>query len=955
MNFFKFRHQFILMVFFTFTLVLVFFQNCGPGFQRADLGEVNSGSQDERPTESFNQENFVSDQNNDSLVDENNSEISDFSDPNQVAWPTVEDDNNLSDNEDYSFEQIGDEDQSSDIIPISGGEDSSSQLGSNDGVDTASRLPSEFKEPRIYSFLASPTKLAIVINLGKVTRGTYGPYFYQKGDRITGTSEHALYRNGKQIGVLRLPDGKEYTASSALNGHSLYTFDQFSDDELLSAIKSPNANGKVGSSIDNYSYYIIKSTKGLDESYQSGSKPVGIYRHTQPIKSAVTSPYLQDYRMITRTVLFLELPQQLRDQEVYHVEFNSGEDQFTVQYKHDSKLNWTQVIKVNQMGYHPHAKHKQAYMAEWMGFSVGKQKEGFVDFSEFKEFHLINGNSEIEFTGSVVLSQSQQEKDKSNNGGEFYNLNKADVYLMDFGAFKKEGAYKIYVPGLGVSWPFRIYKELYLDLFKIGMNAILFQRNGVELTKQHGLGLSSRPRDRHPDDGAIYHLTTTRISETDNGLNLSGKSKFDVAKTTTGETVKWAWGAHRDAGDWDVRYSALDMADKLVEFSRLYPGFVKKVRLNIPDAHPSIPDTLMEAKWSIDFFKRGQDSQGPLGQPRGIYGGHELDSYSGMGETSWDQGSRLFVYAKERWSSYLYTRTAARFAYVLKSYDLNLSSEYLQSAIDAYNWAQNEVDHLNEKSGQDNNIWNSRVEAALMLYLATGNSKYHNDFLAQFKYHPGVTLNDWFFRQWNAAKSYVSFPSNRETHVITLAETQKAFSNWSSVNKKPVGGFGNFSDPWEPMFFGNTPTSPVLSGRFLVHALALNKSNSEMVSKFRNMMESDLQFGFGCNLQGLSYYTGVGYMRSDDVALVVDELMARKKIPVGIVLFGTAQKNKEPGIYAANYVKPFSFPSWPSDFPTNALRAGYEKNIMLSEYQIDSKLIYLPLVAGALAATAEEQ
>ncbi len=61
------------------------------------------------------------------------------------------------------------------------------------------------------------------------------------------------------------------------------------------------------------------------------------------------------------------------------------------------------------------------------------------------------------------------------------NYAQTNVYYADFSDFRRPGTYRVCVPGLGVSGPFRIARDVWTDAFQVSMMGILNQRSGIAL------------------------------------------------------------------------------------------------------------------------------------------------------------------------------------------------------------------------------------------------------------------------------------------------------------------------------------------------------------------------------------------------------------------------------------------------------------------------------------------
>jgi hypothetical protein len=186
--------------------------------------------------------------------------------------------------------------------------------------------------------------------------------------------------------------------------------------------------------------------------------------------------------------------------------------------------SWTpglsHAIKVNQEGYLPDAR-KYAY--------VGAHLYPGSLTVDSKSFTVTGGDTT--YAGKVV------DKGLDETTGE-------RVYELDFSKLTEPGVYRVSVPGIGHSYPFRIDDNVYDKPFAVAMEGFRHQRCGTEIT-----GRFARKKCHQ---GPVYESEHININTRDMGPPPWKLKRFDVIGHTTDKTQpRTARGGWHDAADWD--------------------------------------------------------------------------------------------------------------------------------------------------------------------------------------------------------------------------------------------------------------------------------------------------------------------------------------------------------------------------------------------------------------------
>lgn len=284
------------------------------------------------------------------------------------------------------------------------------------------------------------------------------------------------------------------------------------------------------------------------------------------------------------------------------------------------------------------------------------------------------------------------------------------VYSIDFSAWTSgaAGNYRIRIPGLGVSDPFKIGADAWLDVAKVlaageynnrfGINADA--RFGYQRPPQCGSSSTTMPLSALPaafsnEAGVISNPITTC---------LGGVSPY----VTGGSLQINAWGSHHSAGDNDgFSQGQWFIAWMLVDAYQNVPAAGGNVNLNIPKSSQvrdpavwpastdALPDLIHQAIWWCDFYRQTQQTSpsaanGMVAGGLAPYGTSDTNASLGYDfEPSYITSQVNFLLAGDLGGNYGYAGAAAKLGMVLN--DLGFTTQgamFINSAILAFNWAE---------------------------------------------------------------------------------------------------------------------------------------------------------------------------------------------------------------------------------------------------------------------------
>jgi len=758
--------------------------------------------------------------------------------------------------------------------------------------------------------LAAPDLLCLTIEAQWTMPSTITPYVAQPGDEKKpenwpegGVKLAKLSRGGKTIGRLL---GKD------LNWFA--TYERLGGDPLLEFLAEDTAN------------YTIKSADDL--AYAAGVHPTAVYRKTVP-----ADVVLPGGQYPTRHKLFLKLPSPIQAGKHYAIAVEKLNVQNgDLQFDADLQKVRSDAVHVNQIGYRPDDPAKRAFLSMWTGTG------GAVEYPKDLKFSLIDeATNQTVFTGKVeqVLAVDGKEPLWTTPPK---NYSSTAVYKMEFGDFHTPGKYRVYVNGVGCSYPFEVGENTWQHAFLTQMKGLYNQRSGVELGPPYTD--FKKPVDFNPP----LKITRTDYDALTMGSNSPSKK---IPELDTGEPVENAWGGYHDAGDWNPRrvthmYTTLAQ----LELCELYPDYFNKLDLNIPKTD-GVPDMITEALFEIDCFRRLQYDNGAI--PYGI----ETAGDPLAGEVSWLSTQRCFVIKPNVRDSWLYAAVAARAAKVLRPIKPELAKVYLDSSTKAFAWAEGEYAKMKPTLTEElkKQLWDgidARNLASLILYDLTGDAPYHEIFkqdtvlnspgpeLVAFGTH--IQCDAVFaYARMDTAKTDPTLRQRAVNDVTELADRSLAYAKQNAFNLTR-------REPGRPLFAGFFSTS---GGTELVRAYWLLKKPEYLAGAVQSC-----QFQSGCNPNNLVYTSGLG---SNPVQhpLNLDARSTGQPVPIGLTVFGNADYfhfrnsfwdvnlkfvNKPDSLYPDAY-------SWPLE------EAYFDIWVLVSqnEYVIDS---WAPnvLVWGCLAA-----
>jgi hypothetical protein len=528
------------------------------------------------------------------------------------------------------------------------------------------------------------------------------------------------------------------------------------------------------------------------------------------------------------------------------------------------------AIHVNQQGYVP-AFPKKAIVGYYLGTM------GELAIPAGNRFKIArNDTGKVVFEGNLIS--------REDTGFNFSPKPYRGVYEADFSSFTTPGEYRLLVPGLGSSWPFRIEEGAAAAFTRAYALGLYHQRCGAEnklpfTRHEHGAchaalaevptmtfaAVNKELADFSADYARNPRHTAPRLKNVDASLYpFVNTGKLDVS------------GGHHDAGDYSkYTINSAQLVHSLVFAVDNFPGVGALDNLGLPESGDNLSDLLQEAKWEADFLAKMQDADGGfyfLVYPRNrAYEDNVLP----------DRGDSQVVFPKNTAvtaaavAALAQTASSPRFKQAWPEVAANylakarLGWEFLQTAFARHgrDGAYQKISHYGHEFLHDDEVaW-----AAAELFLATGDRSLESELISKFDPSSHATLGDGWVRLWEgygcATRSYAygvrsgrvapgqlnaAFLAKCEAQLLLGAEDQVRFSRQTAYGTSfPDIHKNNRTAGW---YFSINQTFDIAA------AFPLAERADFLDAILRNM-----NYEGGCNPLNVAFVTGVGLKRQREM------------------------------------------------------------------------------------------
>lgn len=407
--------------------------------------------------------------------------------------------------------------------------------------------------------------------------------------------------------------------------------------------------------------------------------------------------------------------------------------------------------------------------------------------------------------------------------------NTGDVlFVLDFSPFKKTGTYRLAVDDTTVqSYPVRIGVDVYDQAFLAALKSFYYQRCGIAID------------DNSPWNHPACHEAPARYF-----------SNPALSKDLSG-------GWH-DAGDYNkfVPTTAVSAAFLLYLYE-LQPEKFFDGQTGIPERGNKVPDILDEARWGLEWLIKMQEPDGGVA--------HKVSIKKWTGEhlphTERDQ---QYIFSPSSVATADVAAVTALGARVFTKYDKEFSRRLLQVSLKAWDYLQAHPSIVpaggfknpaGVEGGEYGDVRDSdeRLWAAVELLKATGNEKYHDYFLQNYRQVGGVNYTvSWQNVQNFAYYSYLSVPVDARNYQARsfILSTMTIYCD-ALIKRIHENGYRYVLLP-EQQYWGSNSVA-------MGHAYDLIMTyEATGHSRYLDGALEQLHYMLGRNTFGLSFVTGVG-------------------------------------------------------------------------------------------------
>jgi len=719
--------------------------------------------------------------------------------------------------------------------------------------------------------------LNIILQAGQVDLQKPYPYHAQPGDEITPTKNSEQVLAWEKGRIQRVNKGMIVSRAVPGSRRKQVLGDYLVDENLVAPGPKYSGSPITDVTLQVPEAYQVASTD--DPAFGSPVHPLEVYLKSKPTDQAGSDMPIQYF-------VYLKLHAPLKTGAIYQITFvgiNTREKQ--VSYIHQPRSVRSPAVHVTQIGFRPDDPFKRAYLSTWLG----TQGRLSYDVEEFELIDKVTGKTVYQGRVELGFAFDRKESIRGNK-----NHTQTDVYHLDFHTFNRPGTYCVYVPDVGVSFPFTIGEEVWTRAFRKSMHGFLSHRSGMELKGDYTH--YQRPRPMHPTDGVkVFELPITfwkgEASAVQESLNELLGPTLDTANL---KVYADAWGGYMDAGDWDRRSQHLTATYAHLELLDMFPQFFEGVSLALPpgEARDRLPDILNEALWNLDFFRRLQRPHG------GVGGGVESTSHPRPGEASWQESLVLGTFAPDPESSLRYAACAAKAARLMRPYAPAKAQTYADSARKAWQWAVQEGPAVLAEARQ-RQVKNPEAKAeavqavkalaAVELYRLTGDVAFHR----AFEKHTTLSQSLDPGSQLDAIFAYTLVPASQAEQSLQLRAIQSitqaadvawtygqgnAFNICCRVANLPVIGYVSLYSVPESTIGPVLPRAHFLTGDIKYLAGAVAAAN----------------YSAGANPMNMTLTKGVG-IQYPRAPLHIDSRHAGIEAPDGITVYGPGDPSIQNG------------------------------------------------------------
>jgi len=597
--------------------------------------------------------------------------------------------------------------------------------------------------------------------------------------------------------------------------------------------------------------------------------------------------------------VYLTLPAAMQPGETYTVLWDASTMNTavgTAELVFDVNTARSESVHVNLLGYVPTAAAKYGYLYHWAGDGGG------VDFMRFngEPFHVIEADSEeVVFTGTIASRATADQIETGQNDTPNQNFLNAPVWECNFSAFTTPGEYRLVIPGVGCSFPFKLDADVYREAFQATLHGLLQNRSGIALNPP--IVAETRPAPHNPRpvsqggtpgfQGRLKYSTVKFYEITSDGGGDADRVAMEAGYQ--GELSE-TWGWYQDAGDWDGYISHTDIPMQLLALYQLYPDKFSDGELNLPSGSNGIPDLVDEGAWLLRFFHRQRQELIAKGWGSGGVGSRVFgdlwgsDRPNGIGRGSWQDTDRdWYVTGEDPFSTYRYAAGAAQLAEILAGLGIADPDgvDWTTEAEQAYAWALANTSSAEENRNVHDPLPDHRALAATALYRLTGDTEYHERMLEDLS-TVAASANNLSRTRVVAIALYLDPQMTRTRDTASATRLRGALLasaravTIDTADRRALRWGGNF---FFPMLVGQG-TTPLIRTAVLGYA-ALAESHPTEAAQILQISQTTADYFLGSNALNTTWITGLGE-RSPSATFTMDDFYDGPLLRRGVTPYG---------------------------------------------------------------------
>lgn len=325
-----------------------------------------------------------------------------------------------------------------------------------------------------------------------------------------------------------------------------------------------------------------------------------------------------------------------------------------------------------------------------IGYEINSPKRFIVVDTESEAFEIINES------GDVMLEGNLTDRGEWESSGE-------SVKMGDFSTLTDPGTYRISIENEGISYPFQIGSNLYLDAAIDGLKSFYLQRMTIDIDQKYA-GVYQRSGG-HPDTVCYFHESSGRSS----GYKSSPGGWYDA-----GDYGKYIVNAGVTVGT-------------MLALNDINPHVFQDGSLWIPESGNGKNDLLDEIKFELDWMRTMQDDDG------GVF--HKLTTKRFEGFVMPIEAvNDRYVIGKSTAASLDFAANMAMASRLYKEFDPVFAETCLKAAVNAWSWAMGNPEAYYPKNPEDihTGAYNDVILdeeffwAAAELYISSGEEKYYD-------------------------------------------------------------------------------------------------------------------------------------------------------------------------------------------------------------------------------------